>query len=98
MIDAAVHLWSGDTARYPWAADATLEPPASAAEPDSLFRDLSTAGVSRAVVIQSSAYGDDHRYLLDRVAESSGRLAAVGLVRTRGPAAAADAAALIDTG
>ena len=98
MIDAAVHLWSADPARYPWAADATQAPPTIPAGPDALFHDLATAGGSRAVVIQSSSYGDDHRFLLDQVAAGSGRLAGVGLVRARGAAAAAQASALLDAG
>jgi len=89
VIDAAVHLWS---------ADAKPEGTGLAGDPDTLFRDLATAGVSRAVVIQSSSYGDDHRYLLEQVGASAGRLAAVGLLRARGADAAGIAARLLDAG
>lgn len=89
MIDAAVHLW---------AADATPEGTHLAGDPDALYRDLATAGVTRAVVIQSSSSGDDHGYLLEQVGASAGRLAAVGLLRARGADAADRAAGLLDAG
>lgn len=98
MIDAAVHLWSADATRYPWPADATQPPPSTPGDPERLFRDLGTAGVSRAVVVQSSSYGDDHAYLLDQVAASSGRLAGVGLLRDRGRSAERSAQRLLDAG
>ncbi|MBX3194121.1 MAG: amidohydrolase [Microbacteriaceae bacterium] len=98
MIDAAVHVWSSDTAAYPWPPDAAAAPPTSPAGPEALFADLSTAGVTGAVAVQSSAYGDNHAFLLDTVRASGGALAAVGLVRSRGMDAADQARDLVRSG
>ncbi len=68
-IDAHVHVWTPDTARYPLAAGYKKEnmQPASFT-PEELFKHCKPAGVGRVALIQMSFYGFDNSYMLDAIA------------------------------
>jgi predicted TIM-barrel fold metal-dependent hydrolase len=69
-VDAHVHVWTPDTARYPLAPGYKKEDmkPASFT-PEELFRHCKPAGVGRVNLIQMSFYGFDNSYMLDMIAE-----------------------------
>lgn len=70
FIDAHVHVWTSDTARYPLAAGTRKEDvvPASFTA-EELFRHAKPAGVGRIALIQISSYGFDNSYMLDMIAK-----------------------------
>lgn len=92
IVDAAVHVWSGDTARYPWAPLGGVETPQDEAPAARLVADLDAAGIGGAIAVQPRAYGYDHAYLASVLAEHGERIAGVGLVDP----AATEAAALTE--
>src|SRR5437660_289073 len=69
-IDAHVHVWTPDTARYPLAPGFKKEnmKPASFT-PEELFKHCKPAGVGRINLIQISFYGFDNSYMLDMIAK-----------------------------
>jgi len=69
-IDAHVHVWTPDTARYPLAPGFKKEnmKPASFT-PEELFKHCKPAGVGRINLIQMSFYGFDNSYMLDMIAK-----------------------------
>jgi predicted TIM-barrel fold metal-dependent hydrolase len=69
-IDAHVHVWTPDTARYPLAPGFNKEnmKPASFT-PQELFEHCKPAGVGRVNLIQMSFYGFDNSYMLDMIAK-----------------------------
>src|SRR5438046_1355224 len=69
-IDAHVHVWTPDTARYPLATGFKKENmiPASFT-PEELFKHCKPAGVGRINLIQMSFYGFDNSYMLDMIAK-----------------------------
>ncbi len=69
-IDAHVHVWTPDTARYPLAPGFKKEnmTPASFT-PEELFKHCKPAGVGRINLIQMSFYGFDNSYMLDTIAK-----------------------------
>ncbi|MBI1831697.1 MAG: amidohydrolase family protein [Planctomycetes bacterium] len=71
-IDAHVHVWTPDIARYPLAPGFTKDSmkPASFT-PEELFRHCKPAGVRRIALIQMSFYGFDNSYMLDMIAKHS---------------------------
>ena len=80
-IDAHVHVWSGDTVRYP-TSDQIKK---SAFKPDSftpkdLFAECEPSGVNRIVLIQMSFYEDDHSYLFQAMQDYPQRFSAVALI------------------
>ena len=83
-IDAHVHIWSPDTARYPLASGydrADMAPPSFT--PEQLFSHCRPAGVSRIVLIQMSFYEYDHRYLFEAMENHPGVFSAVCLIDFR---------------
>ncbi|HZZ80773.1 MAG TPA: amidohydrolase family protein [Gemmataceae bacterium] len=69
-IDAHVHVWTPDTARYPLAAGykkENMQPPSFT--PEELFAHCKPAGVGRIALIQMSFYGFDNSYMLDAIAK-----------------------------
>src|SRR5258705_10482151 len=68
LIDAHVHVWTPDTARYPLAPGFKKEnmKPASFT-PEELFKHSKPAGVGRINLIQMSFYGFDNSYMLDAI-------------------------------
>src|SRR5947208_2627557 len=69
-IDAHVHVWTPDTARYPLAPRYTKDSmkPASFTS-EELFKHCKPAGVGRISLIQMSFYGFDNSYMLDMIAK-----------------------------
>lgn len=68
-IDAHVHVWSDDTARYPRLGEVLCPPNAPAAfPPEELLRHARPAGVERINLIQISFYGFDNSCMLDAMA------------------------------
>ena len=72
-IDAHVHVWTPDTARYPLAKGYKKEDmkPASFT-PKELFAHTKPAGVDRINLIQMSYYGFDNSYMLDAIKQHKG--------------------------
>ncbi len=69
-IDAHVHVWSDDTARYPRHGEVLCPPNAPAAfPPEELLRHARPAGVERINLIQISFYGFDNSCMLDAIAQ-----------------------------
>jgi predicted TIM-barrel fold metal-dependent hydrolase len=70
IIDAHVHVWTPDTARYPLAAGFRRDEmkPASFT-PTQLFEHAGPSGVKRVVLVQMSFYGFDNRYMLDVISD-----------------------------
>jgi predicted TIM-barrel fold metal-dependent hydrolase len=68
-----------------------------AATTDVLFAHMAAAGVKRAVCVQPSAYGYDHRYLCDSLRAYPKQLAGAGLVDPARPDAADELTRLVRT-
>jgi predicted TIM-barrel fold metal-dependent hydrolase len=70
FIDAHVHVWTPDTAKYPLAPGFKKEnmKPASFT-PEELLKHCKPAGVGRINLIQMSFYGFDNSYMLDVIAK-----------------------------
>lgn len=80
-IDAHVHVWSGDTDRYPLAEGQNKEnmnPPSFT--PAELFDHMWGAGVGRVNLIQMSYYGADNTYMLEMMAKYPGTFAGTAIV------------------
>ena len=61
VVDTHVHLFAGDTQRFPYAPDA---PYASKAAPlEDYLKFVVAARISHAVIVHPEPYQDDHRYL-----------------------------------
>jgi predicted TIM-barrel fold metal-dependent hydrolase len=70
FIDAHVHVWLPDTARYPLAPGfkkKNMQP--ASFTPEELFKHCKPAGVGRVNLIQMSFYGFDNSYMLDMIAK-----------------------------
>lgn len=79
IADAHAHVWTLDVERYPWQPTFGLVPTAEAS-PDDLLGVMDRQGVAHAILVQPSAYGADHTFMLDTVRRHPGRFLAVGLV------------------
>ena len=80
-IDAHVHVWTPDLARYPLAAGWTkdkMEPPNFT--PEELLALARPCGVNRIVLIQMSFYGFDNSYMLDTMRRFPGVFSGVGVI------------------
>jgi predicted TIM-barrel fold metal-dependent hydrolase len=65
-LDAHVHVWTDDFARYPLSPNVTPRDMAVARFlPEDLFAHAHRSGVRRFLLIQMSYYGTDNRYMLD---------------------------------
>lgn len=68
VIEWNAHIFSRDTAKFPFHPDATYKPDASkyADNPLQIYLDrLKTEGIDKAVIVHPEPYGDDHRLILD---------------------------------
>ncbi len=92
IVDAHAHVWAIEPDTYPWRPTFGFVP-TKPALPDDLLAAMDRHGVAYAVLVQPSAYGSDHRFLLDTVRAHPTRFLAVGLVE---PADAADTASAVD--
>lgn len=80
-IDAHVHVWTPDTAKYPLDANykvADMQPPSFT--PEQLFEHCRPSNVGRIVLIQMSFYNFDNSYMLDMIAQHRGVFSGVGIV------------------
>lgn len=69
MYDTHTHIWTLDPERYPWRPILTqAKIPAYPFTATDLLSRMAGAGVARAVLVQPSTYGWDHRYLLEALA------------------------------
>ena len=80
-IDAHVHVWTDDTAKYPlapgWRRE-QMNPPRFT--PEDLFAQCEPVGVRRINLIQMSYYHCDNRYMLDMMQQYPGRFAGTAIV------------------
>lgn len=86
FVDAHVHVWTPDVARYPIHSTFTtadLQPPRFT--PEDLFRHSQPSGVRRVVLIQMSFYRFDNRYLLDSLHRFPGVFSGVGVIDEAAP-------------
>ena len=82
IIEWNAHMFSSDTARYPFHERAAYRPDASQWEADPVeayTERLEAAGIDRAVLVHPEPYGDDHRLVLDCVAKNPERFKATSL-------------------
>ncbi len=80
-IDAHVHVWTPDVAKYPLAEGfsvSQMKPPSFTAE--ELFAHTKPNGVGRIVLIQMSYYRYDNRYMLDTMRRFPGVFSGVAIV------------------
>lgn len=81
LIDAHVHVWTGDQEKYPLSPKASgrkIEPPVFA--PEDLFAEQRGTGVTRTVLIQMSFYEFDNQYMLDAIKAHPDRFRGVAVV------------------
>lgn len=86
FIDAHVHVWTPDIARYPLAAGVKAKdmvPPSFT--PEELFAHCRPQGVDSIVLIQMIFYGTDNRYMLDAIAAHPGVFRGVAVIDERRP-------------
>lgn len=98
IVDASVHVWSGETARYPWSPIDGVDIPPDDRSAERLLADLDAAGIDAAVAVQPRAYGYDHAYLVDVLRRHGARIAGIGLVDPDDSSAAAVVTKLIGQG
>ncbi|MBL9188464.1 MAG: hypothetical protein JNK23_13340 [Opitutaceae bacterium] len=86
LIDTHVHVWSDDSAAFPFAhpSNPNFRPPAVAATAEALLAEMDRHGISHAVLVQVIYYGWDNRYLARCVKEHPRRFRAQGLKRSSG--------------
>lgn len=92
-IDAHVHVWTDDTAAYPFGPHDGLAAPAEEASASRLAAAMDDAGVTQALAIQPRVYGYDHAYLL-AAAQLAGRLRVMPLINVVRPTACEEMEAL----
>jgi predicted TIM-barrel fold metal-dependent hydrolase len=80
IIEWIHHLFSSDTARYPWHPRATYVPQETHADPLAHYlQHMAALGIDRAVLVQPEPYGDDHRLVLDALSRKPELLRATSL-------------------
>jgi predicted TIM-barrel fold metal-dependent hydrolase len=84
-IDAHVHVWTDDRARYPRAAGERDYTPARFT-PEDLFVHSKPEGVARVVLIQMSFYRFDNSYMLDCMKAYPKVFSGVGIIDENAPA------------
>ncbi|MBI2823804.1 MAG: amidohydrolase [Planctomycetia bacterium] len=80
-IDAHVHVWTPDTAKYPLAAGyrrEEMKPPSFT--PRELLAHARPCGVARVVLVQMSFYGFDNSYLLDSMRAFPGVFSGIAVI------------------
>lgn len=86
IIEWIHHLFSNDTARYPWHPRATYIPQETQADPLAHYlQHMGAQGIDRAVLVQPEPYGDDHRLVLDALAREPERFRATSLFYPKDP-------------
>jgi predicted TIM-barrel fold metal-dependent hydrolase len=84
VVDGHLHVWSTDTARYPIAPGSRFAPTVRG-EAAYLRELMEASGVDRAVIVQPSCYGEDHRCVRDALRDHPGVFAAACLVDPLAP-------------
>lgn len=79
-VDAHVHVWTPDTARYPLAKGMAKTGLVDSFTPEQLFAHCKPEGVGRIVLIQMSFYRFDNSYMLDCMAAHPGVFSGVAIV------------------
>lgn len=97
IVDAHAHVWTLDAAAFPWQPTFGIIP-TEPASPEELLAAMDRNGVAHALLVQPSAYGSDHRFLLAAVGESPARFSAIGLVDPEDPGSPRLAAELVEGG
>lgn len=97
IVDSHSHVWTLDTAAYPWQPTFGFIP-TEPASPDELLAAMDRHGVAHTLLVQPSAYGSDHRFLFDAVHIAPTRFSAVGLVDPAHPGSLELAADLVESG
>lgn len=95
IVEWNVHMFSADTARYPFHPRAKYTP--KGLQPDPLaayFERMRTEGIDAAVLVHPEPYGDDHRLVRDCLARDRERLRITSLFYPDDPDAPAKLAAL----
>jgi predicted TIM-barrel fold metal-dependent hydrolase len=98
VIEWNAHLFSSDTARYPFHPRATYTPNTAALSPDPLatYRErMQAEGIDRAVIVHPEPYGDDHRLVLECLRREPDRLRGTCLFYPDDPQAVAKLRALV---
>ena len=86
IIEWNAHMFSSDTARYPFHPRAAYVPDPSHGSDDPLagyLARMDREGIDRAVLVHPEPYGDDHRLVLDCLQAEPGRLLATSLFYPR---------------
>lgn len=94
IIDGHAHVWALDPAKYPWQPTFGYIP-RRAAEPEGLLSVMDRLGVHYTILVQPSAYGSDHRFMLDTVRAHPDRFLPVGLIDPACSTAAGTGASLV---
>ena len=84
VIDAHVHLWAADEARFPFHADAPYEP-AHRAPIEPFLAHMDAAGIDGAILVHPEPYQDDHRYVEECLRHAPERLRATCLFDPNSP-------------
>ena len=98
IVEWNTHLFSRDTGRYPFHAQARYVPPESARSADPLadyLQRMDDEGIDRAVLVHPEPYGDDHRLVLEALAREPERLRGTCLFLPEDPDAPAKMEALV---
>src|SRR5687767_12039683 len=81
IIDSHVHVWTGDTEKFPLAPGFTKEHLwLPSYTPDDILKDARSLGVRRLNLVQMTWYGLDHSYILDLIAKDPKNLVGTGIV------------------
>jgi predicted TIM-barrel fold metal-dependent hydrolase len=95
IIDAHVHVWTDDFARYPLAEGFTvaeMKPPTFT--PEELLAHCRPCGVERVVLVQMSYYGTDNSYLLETLRRFPGVFGGIAVLDHDRPEVGAEMARL----
>lgn len=91
IVDSHVHVWSADPEAYPFRPIlAHVAAPGMPAPVERLLADMDRAQVDRAILVQPSAYGPDHRYLKSCLESWPRRFAGICQIDLRSAAPRAD--------
>jgi L-fuconolactonase len=97
IVDSHSHVWTLDTAAYPWQPTFGYVP-TEPASPRELLEAMDRHGVAHTVLVQPSAYGSDHRFLWHAVRKAPERFSAIGLVDPKDSGSPELAADLVHAG
>lgn len=81
IIDTHVHVWALDSAPgHQPDPEALIPAPTEAAPVEWLIQDMHDFGIDHCVLVQSSAFGTDNRYLLECLNRYPGKFKAMGII------------------